>query len=255
MNIILFEEIELGAPLSARDERTLHLRSVLRKKAGDTFVAGVLGGNRGTGVIERINPDGSLSYTLTLGDPPAPRTPVRMALGLVRPIQLRRILRDMANLGVTAIDLMGTELGEKSYKDATLLSRGGARNALIQGAVQARDTRLPILAVYPSLRAWLGAAPWDPSAALVAADNERAQGVFSGCRLTPDTARDESGEKERIALAVGSERGWSDTERRDFEAAGFRRLSLGSRVLRTETACVAAVVLAMLAMEKIGEPA
>jgi 16S rRNA U1498 N3-methylase RsmE len=35
-----------------------------------------------------------------------------------------------------------------------------------------------------------------------------------------------------------------------MEAAGFLRLSLGSRALRTETACVAAVVLAI---EKIGE--
>jgi 16S rRNA U1498 N3-methylase RsmE len=35
-----------------------------------------------------------------------------------------------------------------------------------------------------------------------------------------------------------------------LEAAGFNRLSLGQRALRTETACVAAAVLGM---EKIGE--
>jgi RsmE family RNA methyltransferase len=51
-------------------------------------------------------------------------------------------------------------------------------------------------------------------------------------------------------LAIGSERGWSERERDLFEAAGFLRLSLGSRALRTETACVAA---AILALEKIGE--
>jgi 16S rRNA U1498 N3-methylase RsmE len=39
-------------------------------------------------------------------------------------------------------------------------------------------------------------------------------------------------------------------ERDLLEAAGFLRLSLGSRALRTETACVAA---AILAMEKTGE--
>jgi 16S rRNA U1498 N3-methylase RsmE len=35
-----------------------------------------------------------------------------------------------------------------------------------------------------------------------------------------------------------------------LEQAGFTRLSLGGRALRTETACIAA---AALAMEKIGE--
>jgi 16S rRNA U1498 N3-methylase RsmE len=35
-----------------------------------------------------------------------------------------------------------------------------------------------------------------------------------------------------------------------LEEADFQRLSMGSRPLRTETACIAAVVLAM---EKIGE--
>jgi RsmE family RNA methyltransferase len=52
-------------------------------------------------------------------------------------------------------------------------------------------------------------------------------------------------------IAAASERGWSDRERDLLEAAGFLRLSLGKRALRTETACVAA---AALAMEKIGEP-
>jgi RsmE family RNA methyltransferase len=49
---------------------------------------------------------------------------------------------------------------------------------------------------------------------------------------------------------VGAARGWSDQERDALEDAGFLRHSLGSRALRTETACVAAAVLAL---EKTGE--
>ena len=52
-----------------------------------------------------------------------------------------------------------------------------------------------------------------------------------------------------FVLAVGSERGWSDRERDALEAAGFIRASMGERALRTETASVAAAVLAL---EKIG---
>jgi RsmE family RNA methyltransferase len=54
---------------------------------------------------------------------------------------------------------------------------------------------------------------------------------------------------ETMVLAVGSERGWSDRERDELEKAGFLRLSMGMRAMRTETACVAAAVLAL---EKIG---
>jgi 16S rRNA U1498 N3-methylase RsmE len=172
--------------------------------------------------------------------------------------------------------LFGTDLGEKSYRDTKLFRGGGARAALIEGAAQSRDTTIPKLSVFARLDDWLRECPWEyeggavstplshngdslfrpPSAPkpaafplppqsrtlplLVAADNVRPEGAVS--RLSPT--------KRPVVLAIGSERGWSDRERDLFEAAGFLRLSLGSRALRTETACVAAAVLAL---EKIGE--
>jgi RsmE family RNA methyltransferase len=54
---------------------------------------------------------------------------------------------------------------------------------------------------------------------------------------------------QSLVLAVGSERGWSNAEREKLEKAGFLRFSMGERAMRTETACVAAAVLAL---EKIG---
>jgi RsmE family RNA methyltransferase len=150
---------------------------------------------------------------------------------------------------VGEIDLLGTDLGEKSYRETKLLFDGGARSALIEGAVQARDTRLPRFSVYESLEAWLRERPWDKplpdapspriSPILIAADNVRPEGSLG---LLPAV-------RGTMVVAVGSERGWSDRERDALEEAGFTRLSMGSRALRTETACVAATILAM---EKIG---
>jgi RsmE family RNA methyltransferase len=245
VNIILFEPEEAGKPLSRRDERTIHLLKVLRKQAGDTFDAGILGGQLGTGRIESLRLDGSLTYTLDLRLSPPERAPIRMGVGFPRPIQLRRLLRDLSSLGLQGVDLLGAELGEKSYRDTKLLSDGGARAALIEGAVQARDTALPELRVYPELADWLAERPWDqgrsgPGPLLIAADNVRPEGTFA--HLTP--------RRRPMVLAVGAERGWSNRERDLLERAGFIRLSLGRRALRTETACVAA---AILAMEKIGE--
>jgi RsmE family RNA methyltransferase len=261
MNIILFEPHETGEPLKKRDERTIHLLKVLRKKTGDEFDAGILGGRLGKGRIESIEADG-LRFTLDLREDPPSRLPLRMAVGFSRPIQLRRILRDLSNVGLEAIDLLGTDLGEKSYRDSTLLSNGGARIALIEGAVQARDTRLPLLRVFRDAAAWLNERPWEkpqapdapgakpaipadsarsrsPEPLLIVMDNARPQGSFAGLNT----------KGRPLVIAVGSERGWSDRERDLLEAAGFLRLSLGKRALRTETACVASASLAMAKLE------
>jgi len=246
VNLILFEEYELGRNLARRDERTVHLLKVLHKKAGDVFEAGILGGMRGAGRIEKINLDGSIFVSLNVNENPPPRLPVRVGVGFPRPIQIRRLLRDLSNFGVQGVDLVGTELGEKSYRDTKLLNGGGARAALIEGAVQARDTNIPQLAVFEDMEAWLRERPWErafggrPIPLLIALDNVQPEGALS--RLAPA--------KRPMALAVGPERGWSTRERDMLEEAGFSRLSLGSRALRTETACVAAVTLAM---EKMGE--
>lgn len=240
MNIILFEEHELGHNLSRRDGRTIHLLKVLRKKTGDVFEAGILGGMRGTGRIEKINFDGSIFVTVQADEPPPLRLRLRMAVAFARPIQLKRIFRDLSNIGVSYIDLIASELGEKSYRDTKLLNDGGANAALIEGAVQARDTRLPALEVYDSLEKWLSCRPWEKTDSnriplLVAMDNVRPEGSFFHVSLTSRPA----------VIAVGPERGWSDRERELFEKAGFMRLSMGDRALRAETACTAAAALAM----------
>jgi len=240
MNIILFEEYELTKPLSRRDQRTIHLLKVLHKKTGDSFEAGILDGKRGTGIIEKINFDGSIIFRIYANDPPLPRLKLRMAVAFVRPIQLKRIFRDLSNMGITEIDLIGTELGEKSYRDTKLLDDGGSRAALIEGAVQARDTQIPLLSVYESLEKWLGDRPWEKTGSkrmplLLVMDNVRAEGSLY--HITPVS--------RPFVVAIGPERGWSDKERSLFESAGFMRLSMGSRPLRTETACVAAAALVM----------
>ena len=259
MNIILFKPAEIGKPLARRDERTIHLLKVLHKKAGDNFDAGVLGGSLGLGRIESIRLDGSVIYSLDLKQEPPEHFPIRIAVGFPRPIQIKRLLRDLSNLGIEAVDLIGTELGEKSYRDTKLFADGGAEAALIEGAVQARDTTIPALSVFDSLENWLAERPWEkPSLGksggagslhigagihrfplLVALDNVCPDGTFS---LLSAYGR-------AVVLAVGSERGWSDRERDELEKASFVRLSMGSRALRTETACVAAAVLAL---EKTG---
>ena len=51
-----------------------------------------------------------------------------------------------------------------------------------------------------------------------------------------------------VAVAIGPERGWSERERRVFLDSGFIPAIMGSRILRTETAAVASVALALSRM-------
>jgi RsmE family RNA methyltransferase len=241
VNLILFEpgEVETRAgvlygELAPRDARAVHLLKTLHKTKGGSFDAGVIGGNRGRGTL--VSAAAPVAVTLTLNDPPPPRLPVRLGVGFARPIQLRRILREAANFGLESAALFGTDLGEKSYRQTTLLEDGGAEAAMLEGAIEARDTRFPAVSRFDSVDAWL-AGPEKPGRR-IALDNVHPQGsFFQDGGLSPA----ETG----YTLAVGSERGFSDRERWLLEAAGFTRLSIGERALRTETACVAAVILAM----------
>jgi RsmE family RNA methyltransferase len=248
LNLILFESRELQtrggmfyAEMPPRDPRVVHLLKTLHKTAGDSFDAGLIDGNCGYGTI--VSPGPPFTVTLSLNKPPPVRLPVCLGVGFARPIQLRRILREAANFGLEAVDLFGTSLGEKSYRNTTLLEDGGAYQAMLEGAIEARDTRLPAVHAYDRTDLWLSG-PLKPGRR-IALDNENPAGSFFD--LSPPLSPAEAG----FTLAIGSERGWSNGERTMLEAAGFIRLSIGERALRTETACIAATVLAMGHLEKV----
>ena len=54
-----------------------------------------------------------------------------------------------------------------------------------------------------------------------------------------------SSEETELALAVGPEGGWTEDELRQFEQRGWRSASLGSTILRAETAAIAATAIAI----------
>jgi len=63
--------------------------------------------------------------------------------------------------------------------------------------------------------------------------------------LTPELlAVDFAARPVAVALLVGPEGGLTDEEAETIAAAGFKLVTLGSRILRTETAAIAAVALA-----------
>ena len=233
MNICLFSENELSMPLPLKDERAEHIIKILHKKAGDSFTAGIIGGQSGTAVISSINDDG-ISFDFTAEGDGKPLTSLDMVIGFPRPIQLKRLLRDIAALGVGRVFLTGTDLGEKSYMQSTLVEKGAAYKMLLDGTVQAGSTHIPELFLFKSLDECLSEIEkGGEKLCRLALDN-----VNPSCRLA-DAVKSDS-DAERYIAAIGSERGWTDRERRLLETKGYVRCGMGERIMRTETAATVA---------------
>ena len=238
MNICLFSNDEISKPLPRKDERTEHIIKVLHKKAGDTFTAGIIGGESGVAQITAIDDDG-ISFEFTAGGNGKPLAPLDMIIGFPRPIQLKRLLRDIAALGVSRVYLTGTDLGEKSYMQSTLVEKGSAYKMLLDGTVQAGSTHVPELFLYKTLDECLSEIEKEVSGA----------GEKKVCRFALDNvnptmrladAYADGNKPSRVIAAIGSERGWTERERRLLEDTGYIRCGMGERIMRTETAATVA---------------
>jgi RsmE family RNA methyltransferase len=247
MNIVLFTPDEIRRPLSLTDERTQHILGVLKKAPGDTFEAGIVGGAAGTAAITGI--DGALRFAFTPSTNGIPANPLTMLIGFPRPIQLKRMFRDLAGLGVRAIHLCGTDLGEKSYLDSTVIARGAAQKLLTDGASQAKSTHVPPLMVHPTLDAALAAGAVIASVRTVCLAPDPAGAASLRASLAGISGEELRG--RGVCCAIGAERGWTDRERVLLKDAGFICCSLGKRILRTETAATAAAALILGALDAL----
>ncbi|HEY4989647.1 MAG TPA: RsmE family RNA methyltransferase [Opitutaceae bacterium] len=234
MNLILFEPGEIGATLPPGDPRTAHLLKVLKRKTGERFDAGVVNGPRGKGTITSIG-TGGIAFTFERTADPQPADPIHILIALSRPQTARKILNEAASLGVSSIGFFGSEKGEASYASSTLWSTLEWRRHLVDGAAQAFDTVIPEVRHFSRVADAVAALP--DGCARIALDNYEAT-----VRMAPWDRR------APLALAFGPERGWSAAERTLLRAHGFELAHLGTRVLRTETAVVAAVAVAKAGM-------
>jgi len=142
VNLLLFTPAELERPLPRGDRRAVHLLRVLRRRAGDTFDAGLVNGPRGKGTLAAIGPE-ALTLSFAWGAEPPPLDPLVLIIGLPRPQTARDILRDATSLGVAAMHFVATDKSEPSYARSLLWASNEWRRHLLAGAEQAFDTRLP----------------------------------------------------------------------------------------------------------------
>ena len=254
MNICLFskEEVESGFNLKIKDDRANHILKILHKKEGDSFVAGVIDGMAGIATIQKIDQE-FIYCSFKETSSGKPLNPLKMIIGFPRPIQLKRLLRDIAALGVCEVHLTGTELGEKSYMQSTLVEKGNAYKMLLDGTVQAGSTNVPKLFLHKTLKDCIAEIKRENAeSVLLALDNVNPKislkKSLGEAGLNFEYGSEDSNCTKTVVAAIGSERGWTDKERCLLEENGFIRCGMGERIMRTETAATvsASIILAQL---------
>jgi 16S rRNA (uracil1498-N3)-methyltransferase len=232
MNLILFEPDEAAgetALLAASDPRAIHVLKVLRRGPGESFDAGLIDGAKGKATIEAVE-DGALRLSFAWGETPPPLDPITLVIGLPRPQTARRVLREASALGVAAMHFVATDLGEPGYVSSPLWTTQEWRRHVLDGAQQAFDTHLPAVRWGRPLAESLREAP--RGGARFALDNYEAAAPLGTAPVVAP-----------VLVALGPERGWSVREREVLRVEGCDFVHLGTRVLRVETACVAALAL------------
>ena len=240
MNRILFEKSEISCGVaSCGGARAAHILDVLHGEVGQTLKTGEIDGKVGTGEIVEISrgADGAapLVAVKVRHDQESLRPWIDLVLAPPRPRVMKRLLPQLAAMGVGRIVLVGAKKVEKDFWGATLLQEENYRPLLVDGLMQAGTSILPKLEVRRNFRRFVADeldAMFPTTQRVVA--HPYSHPSHSSCPSCSSRAPD-----RLLLLAVGPEGGWTDDEVELLESKGFERYSLGPRILRTDTATIA----------------
>ncbi len=220
-----------GARITLPEDSATHLVRVLRLREGD---ACVLFNGDGHDYPARLVQAGKREAVVELGDaaPADNESPLRITLlqGIARGEKMDLILQKATELGVAAIMPVNGERTEVKL-DAERAGKRLAhwREVAVSACEQCGRARLPDIAP-----------PRPLEQAVQALDRDMLRLI-----LDPEAidrlATLAAPASMRIAIAIGPEGGWSPRDLATLESAGFTGLQLGPRVLRTETAGLAAI--------------
>ena len=202
-----------------------HLRNVLRLKAADAVILFNGQGGEYGAEVQAITKQATQITTLTY-DPINRESPLHICLlqGILKRDAMINALQRATELGVSKIIPVQTQ--HLSEKRVQLAGRWEAWQAVIeQSSEQCGRTQLPELA---PLTRYTEAVSMTQNA-----DFDLRLLAHLGA---PESRTPPATTPKRIAVAIGPEGGFSDTEVTLAEANGFRAYTLGARILRAETA-------------------
>jgi RsmE family RNA methyltransferase len=235
MNLLLLTDANTHPVIPLHDPRAQHVLTILKADLGSVIDVGCLNGPRGKATLTQID-NAALYFSVAWGNSTPELYPLTVLIGMPRPQTVRKILRELTAIGVKRMIFFCGDKSEVSYLNSALWKKHEYESYVLEGIVQAFSTRMPEILTRETIES---VEPFVSSTVnRIALDNYEASTPLSKWSPKP----------EETILAIGSERGWSSSERDWLRAHQFALYHLGERVLRTETACVAGSALVLAAM-------
>ncbi len=224
------QPLAVGQRITLPEDSSAHLLRVLRLGPGDAITLFNGDGHDYTARLLTAAKRGAEAEVT--GRAAVPReSPLRITLvqGVARGEKMDLVLQKATELGVDAFTPVITERTEVKL-DAERAEKRMAhwRGVVAAACEQSGRAVLPRLSEPTALAHYAGAEPADIKLVL------DPQGDVGLGKVAPAAG-------QSIALVVGPEGGLSERDLATLRAAGFRGLRLGPRILRTETAGLAAV--------------
>ena len=233
--IYLSQRLSAGERYTLTGDQHRHLSSVLRLKVGAELTLFDGRGGEYAATIEEVRRAASIvrtgDYRDVDNDSPLH---IRLAQGVGRGERTDYAIQKAVELGVTSIVPLLTRRGVV-HLDAQRTQRRLAhwRGIIVHACQQCGRNSIPELSTVVSLEEWLREYECggldlilDPNSSISIGDLEYGGGL--------------------ITILVGPEGGLDTDECKAAHAAGFRGISLGPRMLRTETAAVVGVTAVQL---------
>ena len=191
-----------------------HLAKSLRLRDGDPLTAS---DGKGSWLRAEFHRSGMLTPTSPAMTVREPNQPVTVAFSLTKHSKPEWVIQKLTELGVSTIVVLTSDRTIVRWdEDKVAKAKSRWERVVIEAAMQSHQVRLPKVDCLVKSSDWLSR----PEVAIA---------HFGGVDL----------DATHFSVAIGPEGGWSDEEL----AAASSSVSLGSSVLRAETAAVAAGVL------------
>lgn len=167
-----------------------------------------------------------------------PALPVTLALSIYKFDHMEWAIEKATELGVAAIAPMIARRTEKHLAQAAAKRVERWRRIAHEAAKQSRRSDLPLVHDPAALATHVKAEA--AAMRIVLAEQERTTTL----RFALEEAQNAAARKmPALEIAIGPEGGWAPEEEALFDANGWKAVSLGPRILRAETAAIAALAV------------
>lgn len=213
-----------------------HMARVLRAQPG--MEADVVAGGRVFHAQVAAVAPNEVRFNLVAELRADPALPVTLAISIYKFDRMEWAMEKATELGVAAIAPVIARRTEKHLSQAADKRVERWRRIVHEAAQQSRRSDVPLIYDPVSLPQRLRTAAHGPR--IVLAEQERTTTLRT---IVEEAIAAAESEMPVLEIAIGPEGGWAAEEEALFDADGWRAASLGPRILRAETAAIAALAV------------